>query len=578
MPTPLLTSGIEKMPTGIVDFDEITNGGLPHHRTTLVMGSPGSGKTVFALQMLVNGATQWGEPGIFVAFEENSRQIIQNAATFGWDLQTLEYERLFFLDARMSPEMIQSGDFDLLGMLASLKAKAEEMGARRIVFDSIDVLLALLDDGQAERRELYRLHDWLGESGLTGVITARSDATAPFFVYRYDFLQFMADCVVLLQHDVEVDISRRQLRILKYRGSSFAENAFPLLITTSGIEIFGIGEEETQDFPIYRERVSSSIDYLDTLLDGGYMRGTTVLLTGLPGTAKTTLSCAFLEAACERGERGLFVSIDESENEVVRNQASVGIDLQTHLDSGLLQMYWSSRESRTAEEHLLNLRRHIRIHQPHYLVINPLWMMLQSAGNMLNIISNVQRLLLITKNAGITSIFTSLLSEPGQHAEETPYQISTLADTWIHLSYVVQDGERNRGLTVVKSRGTSHSNQVYEMILSDEGITLREPYMSDGQILMGSLRDEREAADRFEHERTRLELEKHRLELQLAESEVNARIQALQLELEIRRAALRIVELEQAHQGQGTHLRSAGAGHELGPEAAGSDQSVKKDG
>lgn len=545
------TAGIQKMPTGIVDFDEITNGGLPRHRTTLIMGTPGSGKTLLALQALVNGAQQWGEPGIFVAFEENSHQIVQNAATFGWDLPTLERERLFFLDARMSPEAIQSGDFDLIGMLASLSAKAAEIGAKRIVFDSVDVLLALLDNGRAERRELYRIHDWLAESGLTGILTARSEGGQPIVAHRYDFLQYMADCVVLLQHAVLESIARRDLRIIKFRGSQFAENAFPLVISASGIEIFGSGGE-AQKFPVYTERVSSGVKDLDTLLTGGYLRGRTVLMTGLPGTAKTTLCGAFLEAACLRGERALFASLDESSDEIVSNLSSVGIHLQPHLDSGLLKMYWSSRQARSAEEHLITLRRVVREHQPHCLVINPLWMMLQSGRDILNIITNTQRLLLLTKNAGITSIFTSLLSDPSEHSEETPYQISTLTDTWVHLSYVVQAGERNRALSVVKARGIPHSNQVHEMILSDKGITLRDGYASDGQVLMGRLRDAQEAGHQSEGERIQLELEKQRRELELTEAEINARFQASQRELEVKRAALRLLELEQTRQSEGS--------------------------
>ena len=542
-----LTAGIQKMPTGIADFDEITDGGLPRNRTTLVMGTPGSGKTLLALQVLVNGAKQWGEPGIFVAFEENSHQLIQNAATFGWDLQTLERQRLFFLDARMSPEAIQSGDFDLLGMLASLSAKAAEIGAKRIVFDSVDVLLALLDNGRAERRELYRIHDWLAESGLTGILTARSEREEPIVAHRYDFLQYMADCVVLLQHKVLESISQRDIRIVKFRGSSFAENAFPMVISTSGIEIFGSGGQVKQ-FPVYTERVPSGVPDLDALLMGGYLRGRTVLMTGLPGTAKTTLCGAFLEVACLRGERTLFASLDESSDEIVINLASVGIHLQPHLDSGLLKMYWSNREALSAEEHLITLRRIIREHQPQCLVINPLWMMLQSGRDILNIITNTQRLLLLTKNAGITSIFTSLLSDPSEHSEETPYQISTLTDTWVHLSYILQAGERNRALSVVKSRGIPHSNQVHEMILSDKGIALRDGYALDGQVLMGRQRNAQEAGDQSKGERTRLEIEQQRRDLELAEAELNARIQTFQLELEVKRAALRLLELEQTRQ------------------------------
>ena len=540
----LPTPGIEKMPTGIDGFDEITGGGLPRKRTTLLMGTPGSGKTVFALQMLINGARQWGEPGIFVAFEENSRQLIQNASTFGWDLSNLEQERLFCLDARMSPEVIQAGDFDLLGMLASLKAKAEEMGAKRIVFDSIDVLLAFLDNRLTERRELYRIHDWLAESGLTGIITARSEGAEPSITHRYDYLQFMADCVVLLQHKVEARISMRELRVVKYRGSGFAESSFPLTITTNGIEVFGTTRIEPE-YQVFTERVSTGVERLDAMLQGGYFRGTVVLLTGLGGTAKTTLSGAFVDAACRRGETTLLVSFDESSGEMVRNLASVGIDLQKHLDSGVLQMYWSRREAQSAEEHLITLRRLIKKQQPRHLIIDPLSTMLQSSSA-LNAAGIMQRLIVLTKAAGITSIFTSSLAGTGENIEATPYHISTLADTWIHLSYVAQGGERNRALTVIKSRGTHHSNQVRELILSENGITLQDVYVSDGEVLMGTLRYERETAQQFERERVRIEVEKQRRELELAEAEISARIQVFEGDLETKRIALQALEVEHA--------------------------------
>lgn len=545
-PLELPISGIEKMPTGIEGFDEITNGGLPRQRTTLLIGTPGSGKTVFALQTLVNGARLWGEPGIFVAFEENSRQILENAGTLGWDLPALERDRLFFLDVRMSPDVIQAGDFDLLGMLAGLKAKSDEIGARRIVFDSIDVLLILLDNEIAARRELYRIHDWIAESGLTGILTARSESNEPFATHGHDFLQFMSDCVVWLQHNVQERNARRELRMLKYRGSGFAENGFPLTITPNGVEILGTGRSEP-DYQVFTERVSTGVERLDTMLDGGLFRGTTTLLTGLPGTAKTTLSGSFINAACQRGEKALFVSFDEGSNEIVRNLASVGIDLQKHLNSGVLRMYWSRLEAQSAEEHLLTLRRIINEHQPRCLVIDPLSTMLQSVS-LLNALSITQRLIVLTKTAGITTVFTSLLAAPGENTEATPHQISTLPDTWIHLSYVAQAGERNRTLTIVKSRGTRHSNQVRELILDNNIITLSDVYTLGGEILLGTLRHQRENAVQFERERAKLAVETHRREVELAETEINARIQTFQRDLEIKRAALRAVELEQVRQ------------------------------
>lgn len=278
-------SGIGKIPTGIEGFDEITGGGLPRNRTTLVLGQSGTGKTVFALQTLVNGARRWGEPGIFVAFEESSRHIIANARSFGWDLEALEREKLFFLDARMPPDIIQAGAFDLLGMLASLSAKAQEMGARRIVFDAVDVLLSLLNDPIAERQELYRLHDWLRESGLTGIVTLGTVGNDTRSESLRAHVTFMSDCVVLLDRRVADRVSLRTLRIAKYRGSGFAENEFPVVIGPKGIDVASFGiTTSALDYPVSTQRVSTGLEQLDGMLRGGYLRGTSVLVTGAPGT------------------------------------------------------------------------------------------------------------------------------------------------------------------------------------------------------------------------------------------------------------------------------------------------------
>ncbi len=302
-----MSHALEKMPSGVEGFDEITGGGLPRNRTSLIIGGPGTGKTVFTLQTLANGARRWGEPGIFVAFEENSRQIIANAASFGWDLATLEKEgKLFFLDAHLSADNVQSGKFDLVGMLAGLKAKADEMGAKRIVFDAVDVLLALLNDPIAERRELYRLHDWLSQAGPTGIITLRIEGNDPLLSQHYGFMQFMADCVILLQHHMAERVSLRDLRVLKYRGSHFAENESPLVISPQGMQVTSFGLEEFE-VEASAERVSSGVERLDTMLSGGYYRGSSVLITGAPGTAKSTLSAAFAQAACRKNVLGARV-------------------------------------------------------------------------------------------------------------------------------------------------------------------------------------------------------------------------------------------------------------------------------
>lgn len=525
--------GIEKAPTGIEGFDEITGGGLPRGRTTLILGDVGTGKTIFALQTLVNGARQ-GEPGIFVAFEEHSRQIVANAATFGWDLAALERHRLFFLDARLPADVAATGGFDLAGMLAGIEAKAREMGAKRIVFDSIDVLLSLLNDPTSERREVYRLHDWLSHSGMTGIVTRGAASAEDHWGSRFGFMRFMADCVVLLRHYVADRVSVREARVVKYRGTSFAENEVPMVIGRTGIEMAAIGSLN-MGYQVSNERISTGVERLDGMLDGGYYRGTSVLITGAPGTSKTSLAGAFTEAACLRGERALYVSFDEASAEIVRNLASIGIDLAPHLESGLLSIQSFRSELRGAEEHLAALRELMRQHRPHCMVVDPLSAMLK-AGGLVSAMSAAQRLLYWSKAEGVTLLFTSLLEATDPETEATELRISTIADTWIHVTYVVQGGERNRALTVVKSRGTRHSNQVRELILSDEGITLADVYSAQGQVLMGTLRWQQEEAERVERRRRQLELEHKRRELEAAEAEAEARMRALELELELRRA------------------------------------------
>jgi circadian clock protein KaiC len=276
-------AALTKMHTGIQGFDEITDGGLPRDRTTLVMGGAGCGKTVFALQSLVNGARGTKEAGIFVAFEENARQIVANAQTFGWDLPALEKKKLFFLDAQLSPEVVKAGEFDLAGMLTMLQAKAAEINAKRIVFDGIDVLLSLLDDPVAERREMYRIRDWLSTAGMTGIITQKAGGTE--VDQRYGFLQFMVDCVVVLRHQVVDGSAFRNLRVMKYRGSGFAADEFPITLTHRGLELTNRGPSELK-YAVTDERISSGLPRLDTMLRGGYHRGSNVLISGAPGTAK----------------------------------------------------------------------------------------------------------------------------------------------------------------------------------------------------------------------------------------------------------------------------------------------------
>lgn len=431
----------EKARTGIEGFDEITNGGLPLGRVTLLEGGPGSGKTVMALQTLVNGARLDGEPGIFVAFEESAERIAANAGQFGWDLASLQKKNLFILDAQPPHDLFQSGSFDLSGMLAALEAKANQIQAKRIVFDAFDVVLAMLGDPIAERREVYRVHDWLLAHEFTAIITSKTGGHEVFGakVPELGFMQFMVDCAVVLNHCVVQGVSQRNLRVVKYRGSAFAENEAPCLIGSTGLEVAGshdLGGMNSVMAPVTTERISSGVSRLDVMLGGGYFRGASVLVTGFPGTAKSTLSGAFAEAACERGERTLFVSYDSDASEVVRNLASVNIRLQRFVKSGLLRLVSARTVSCSAEIHLMQVKRLAREHKASCLVIDPVSAFC-NAGNEVTAHRVAERLVNWTKVFGITMLCTSLLDDSGEQAESTPLQVSTIADTWIHLNYLV---------------------------------------------------------------------------------------------------------------------------------------------
>lgn len=537
---------IEKLPTGIEGFDLITGGGLPRERTTLIVGGPGSGKTVFALQVLVNGAKEFNQPGIFVAFEENSHQLMDNSASFGWDLPELINKKLFFLDARMSARGTITGGFDLAGMLAGLRNQAEEMSAAnrgapvRIVFDAVDVLLTHLKDSYQEREEVYRIHDWLAQNAFSGIITAKSSQTGDSQDPLNGYMPYMADCVIELKREVIERVSHRTLTVMKYRGSSFAENEFNVIIGPHGIEVPSLSIFDLS-YPVSTERVTTGVERLDTMLSGGFLRGSSVLITGSPGTAKSTLAGAFVAAACRNGERALYVSFDEGPAEVVRNMSSVNLLLEPYVQAGLLLMHSSRAEAKSAIEHLVEIKRLIQNHRPQRLVIDPFSAMVKAGGTHLAK-TTAQRLIYETKAAGITLLMTSLLDTNDPEVEATPIEISTIADTWIHLSYIIQSGERNRALTVIKSRGTNHSNQVRELVLSDEGITLSDVFTAGGEVLMGTMRFEREASERQAQRQLQAEKESRRRNLEIKNAETRSKLEVLQRELEAQAAELALLE------------------------------------
>jgi circadian clock protein KaiC len=530
------TPGVPKAPTGIEGFDRITKGGLPRGQATLIEGNAGTGKTIMALQSLAYAARFHNEPGIFVAFEERPERIMMNAATFGWNLEELRKKNLFFLDARPPQDLLQTGAFDLDGMLTALSAKVQQIKAQRIVFDALDVVLAMLNDPSAERRETYRLNDWVLESGLTAIITAKAggyEVNAPNRP-ELGFMQFMVDCAVTLTHKLIEGLSHRSLRVVKYRGSGYAESSAPFLIDGSGLQVADALNMTSIEVAVPMDRVSTGVARLDTMLSGGYYRGSSVLISGFPGTAKSTLSGAFAEAACGRGEQTLFVRFESDAHEEIRNLASVNIQLKSFAENGLLHQYTARSVSNCAEIHLMQIKALAKQHNTRCLVIDPV-SALFSASSQGSARRLAEQLVDWAKAAGITLVCTSLLDESKLHGEGTALEISTLSDTWIHLNYQVNAGERNRGLSILKSRGTAHSNQVRELILSDAGVTLADAYTAGGEVLMGTLRWEKERAENVRRKEIEAMAKHKQAIFDTEEAELEARLQVVKRQLEVKR-------------------------------------------
>ncbi len=515
-----------KMATGITGFDLVSHGGLLPSRTTLLLGGAGAGKTLFALQTLVNAARLRDEAGIFVAFEEPPAQLLGDTAGFSWQLPTLAPHPLWMFEARLSPDDVHSGDFDLCGMLAILEARRLAMNARWIVFDGIDVLLQLLHEPLAQLRELHRLRDWLENNGLTALITAKADNAQGD---GQSAMEFMADCVIRMSRHLELGVPLHRLQISKYRGSDFIAGQFPIYFGPDGIEIAGPEPKEIRHLAS-TERVSAGFERLDTLLGGGVFRGSSTLITGVPGTAKTTLAGKFIEAACLRGERSLFVSFDEGPDPIRRNLSSVGIALAPHLKSGLLRMYSARTESIGAEEHLITLKALIREHRPSCMVIDPL-SSIAKAGSLTTSRAVANRIIYFIKDEHVTLMVTSINEGDDPTIEATELQISAIADTWIHLSYLISGGERNRALTIIKSRGTWHSNQVRELLLDEQGPSLADVYTAGGEVLMGALRWQKEHEESQSSVAQREEFERDRARLQKIESATRAQLLVLQQDL-----------------------------------------------
>lgn len=534
--TPIL----ERMATGIGGLDEALGGGIPRGRSTLVVGGTGAGKTIFALQMLAEGV-RLGESGVHLTFEEAPEDILRNMAAFSWAPSGKAKARLTVMDGREVRTAFHNGTFDLVGLLSAVEHECRRTQARRIVFDGIDVLLDLIDDPMIMRREVYRLSEWLAAHLLTSVITARREHDDESLPERYAFLPFLTDCVVVLRHRIAGRTAIRELRILKCRGVAHSSNEMPLVLSSSGLEVSAPRTKEMKH-RIFTERISTGVERLDTMLDGGYLRGTCTLVSGAPGTSKTSLAGAFAEAACERGERTLLVSFEEAGDAIVRNLASVDIRLRRHVRSRLLRIYSIPASGRTPEAHTLEVAGIAREHEARCLVVDPA-SALMHAGASEFAIDALLGLLDMAKSLGITVLLTASLSDGSDPTQEnSAVSISSIADTWMHLSYMAAAGERNRALTIVKSRGTGHSNQVRELVLSDHGISLVDVYTAGGAVLMGTLRRQKEEQGRAEQTRLARIEQAQQDEVAFTIAETQSRITSLRVEEERKKAELRLLK------------------------------------
>ncbi len=519
---------LSKAPTGITGLDDLTLGGLPCGRPTLLCGSAGCGKTLFALTFLVNGVVDFGETGVFVSFEERPEDLDANVASLGFQLADLvAAEKLVIDHVHIErSEIEESGEYDLEGLFVRLNYAIDRVGAKRVVLDTIEALFSGFTDSAVLRAELRRLFVWLKEKGVTAIITGERGEGQ---LTRYGIEEYVSDCVILLDNRVEDQVMTRRLRVVKYRGSAHGTNEYPFLIDQEGISVLPITSAGLEHC-VSHEAVPTGVAGLNDMLGmKGYYRSSSVLISGLAGTGKSTFSASFVNAACERGERCLFFAFEESPDQVIRNMNSVGIQLKRHVDAGLLKFEAARPSLYGFEMHLARMNRDIERFKPDAIVVDPI-----SAfrGPSSEIHATLVRLADICKSRGITAIFTTL-SSPDDPANESQRSVSSLMDTWISLADVEANGERNRVLDLLKSRGMDHSKQLREYQLSSQGIRLIDVYVGPEGVLTGTARIAQEAREHDASiQRQQLTARRHR-EMVRKRELVEARIAEMRTELEM---------------------------------------------
>jgi circadian clock protein KaiC len=546
-----LGTQLEKSPTGIKGLDEVTKGGLPKGRPTLVCGGAGSGKTLLAAEFLVRGALQFGEPGVFMSFEETSDELTKNVVSLGFKLDDLVARKKISLDYVQinRSEIEETGEYDLEGLFIRLEHAIASVRAKRVVLDTIETLFSGIPNPAVVRAELRRLFQWLKNKGMTTIITGEQGEKT---FTRHGLEEYVSDCVIFLDHRISEQVSTRRIRVVKYRGSAHDTNEFPFLIDEKGITVMPItslGLRHT----VTNGRVSTGIPRLDAMLGGkGYYRGSSVLISGSAGTGKTSLVAHFTDAACRRGERCLYFAFEESESQVIRNMLSIGIDLGQWVKKGLLKYHADRPTVYGLETHLSVMQNMINEFKPAAVIVDPV-SNLNAVANISNVKTMLTRLLDQLKLDRVTTVLT-ILTQGSPTPESTDVDISSLADTWIRLRDIEFSGERNRGIYILKSRGMAHSNQIREFVLTDKGVNLLDVYVGPSGVLTGSARLSREAQEKAKDllrqqdtqiKQLHLERKRKAMEAQIADIRAEFKTEEAEVKKSIKQEKLRQQKVSQ---------------------------------
>jgi circadian clock protein KaiC len=540
---------LEKAPTGIAGLDEITAGGLPKGRPTLVCGSAGCGKTMFSIEFLVRGILEYGEPGVFIAFEETPEDLAKNVASLGFNLKDLEDREMLIVEYIHvdKSDMAVAGGFDLEGLFLVMQSCVEAIGAKRVSIDTLEALFGGFEDHALLRQEIRRLFRWLKDRDLTTVITAeRGDGT----LTRQGLEEYVSDCVIMLDHRITEQVSTRRLRVVKYRGSIHGTNEYPFLIDEGGISVLPISSLSL-DHPALRERISTGIPRLDAMMEGkGYFRGSSILVSGTAGSGKTSIANFFADATCRRGEKCLYLAFEESPSQIKRNMESLGLDMEQWTSKGLLTYHASRPSLYGLEMHLVKIHKLVRELRPRVIIIDPI-SNLTSMAAVGEVNGMLVRLFDFLKSEGITAMFTSLTSGAMANMEATEVGISSLIDTWLLVRDIESNGERNRGMYVIKSRGMAHSNQIREFLLTSNGLDLKDVYVGPAGLVTGSARMTVEAEEKAAALNAELEIENVRTRIERKRKAMEAQWALMQAELAAEEEeAARVVNQKKSLQGR----------------------------